>query len=110
MSPSQFEQLFDSAWDRASLVALPPQSRPQYAEVLASLIRSQGRVLLVTIEYPPAQKEGPPFSVPDDQVQEHFAPFFAIELLEERPEPPRWGVDWVTERVYLLTRKESGRL
>lgn len=72
----------DSVFDRASIVALDAETRVRYGEHLATLVRSGAQVLLITFVYNQEFMAGPPFSVPDDEVQMLFAKNFAIEHLE----------------------------
>lgn len=93
---------FELAWDRAALVALPPAMRPRYAAHLRALLRpARGHLLLVTLDYDPGQMEGPPFAVPDSEVQRLFP---GCELLHEESRDAegaeRFGLTWLTERVY----------
>jgi len=64
--------LFDALYDRASLVALPPQIRPAYARHTRSLLRPGAAQLLVTLEYDQSRAGGPPFSVPEDEVRSYW--------------------------------------
>lgn len=72
----------DSVFDRASIVALDADTRARYAEHLATLLRSGAQVLLITFVYNQEFMAGPPFSVPDDEVQLLFGEKFDIEHLE----------------------------
>lgn len=74
----------DAAYDRAALIALPPSLRRRYADELYGRLPSGSQVLLVTLEYPPAEKDGPPFSVDGDEVAALFARDWHVELLERR--------------------------
>lgn len=60
-------------WDRASLIALPPEVRPRYAAQLRALAGSGARILLDTLSYDQTRMEGPPFSVPDDEIRALYA-------------------------------------
>ncbi len=57
-----------ACFDRAALVALPPEMRARYVPHLRSLLEPGARVLLVTFEHdaPPGD---PPFSVPEREVR-----------------------------------------
>jgi thiopurine S-methyltransferase len=99
-----------AVYDRASLIALPPDQRPRYAAKLASLLDRGTRSLLITLDYDQQQMSGPPFSVGDSEVRQLFEPSFRLEHLADHDvlaEEPRWrqrGLEALTERVYLLTR------
>ena len=57
----------DAIYDRAALVALPEEVRGRYAAHLAD-ITSQAPQLLISFDYDQSQLEGPPFSVPDEDI------------------------------------------
>lgn len=98
-------------YDRASLIAFPPEMRQRYAEHLPTLLATGTRVLLITIEYPQEQMGGPPFSVPDKEVHDLFDPTFEISMLDDEdalPTNERFkarGLSSLRERVYLMTRR-----
>jgi thiopurine S-methyltransferase len=58
----------DGVYDRAALIALPAQMRRSYVMQIQRLAGSAPK-LLVTVEYDQRQMEGPPFSVPGDEVR-----------------------------------------
>lgn len=93
-------QLFTHAFDRAALVAIPPHARPAYAAVHARVMAKGGKICLSTVVR--GSKDGPPFSVTPEQVQELFAEHFEIELRGSNPHPVR---EDSTEHVHILTRK-----
>lgn len=55
-------------YDRAALIALPPQMRQQYAAKLKQLLPSGSTILLISLEYPQHEKQGPPFSVSEQEL------------------------------------------
>lgn len=69
----------DALYDRAALVALPPDLRPRYVSHLRTLAPAAAG-LLVTIEYPQDLMSGPPFSVPQPEVHTYYP---SAELLAE---------------------------
>jgi len=71
-------------YDRAALIALPAPMRERYVADVYSKLPSGCRGLLVTLEYPQAEKEGPPFSVAEDEIATRFGPDWTLELLERR--------------------------
>ncbi|RMG57522.1 MAG: thiopurine S-methyltransferase [Gammaproteobacteria bacterium] len=98
-------------WDRASLIALPPGMRARYAAHLTRLMPHGCRGLLVTLEYPQAQMDGPPFSVEGDEVERLFGGDWAItplaehDVLEEQPRFRERGLEWLTERIWRMERR-----
>ena len=62
----------DVVYDRAALIAMPQNMRQMYAERLLALLKESGRILLVTLDYPQEQLDGPPFSVSKEEVENLF--------------------------------------
>lgn len=63
---------YDAVYDRAALVALPPELRPAYAAHTKSLMKPGARHLLITLEYDQTKVDGPPFSVLANEVQSYW--------------------------------------
>ncbi len=78
------EGRFDRCWDRAALVALPPELREPYAALLRRLVRRGG--LLVTFDH--GGSDGPPFAVSDAEVRRLFPS--AVEVRRRVMEDARW--------------------
>jgi thiopurine S-methyltransferase len=70
--------------DRAALIALPENQRRRYVDTLYGRLPAGCRGLLVTLEYPQQQMQGPPFSVIGDEVRTLFADAWEVESLERR--------------------------
>lgn len=104
------EDLADCAalYDRAALIALPPALRERYAAHLAACLPATATGLLVTLDYPQAQMDGPPFAVPEAEVRQrlgsrwHVVPLESRDVLEESPRFRERGVGWMTEAAYRL--------
>lgn len=109
LRPEQLTEV-SAVFDRAALVALPPELRRRYAEQLCRLLPSGCRMLLVSYAYAQEQMPGPPFAVPPAEVEELFGADFAIERLAERDALPthevlrQRGLSALTEFVSLLVR------
>ena len=71
-------------YDRAALIALPPPMRLQYAYRVYARMAPGTRALVVDLEYPQAEKDGPPFSVGADEIHTLFGERWDIDLLERR--------------------------
>jgi thiopurine S-methyltransferase len=71
-------------YDRAALIALPPPMRVRYAAQLARLLPAGTPGLLVTIDYPQQQMQGPPFAVSSTEVQQLYGAAFTLECLARR--------------------------
>ena len=101
----------DAIYDRASLIALPPEMRPRYAAQIAALTRPGCRGLLITMEYDQSLVSGPPFSVPGPEVAAALAPSISTREIERVAIPadnPRFrdaGIATLTEVSYCLERR-----
>ncbi len=71
-------------YDRAALIALPPDLRQRYVDTLYARLPAGTSALLITLEYPQHEKNGPPFSVQEDEVRALFSPAWDVTLLERR--------------------------
>ena len=100
-----------AAYDRAALVALPPDLRRPYAASLARLLPGGAKALLVAFEYPQEMKGGPPFSVEAAEVRELFEPSFRVEQVErldilgESPKFAEVGIPALFETAFLMERR-----
>lgn len=74
--------IVDAVYDRAALVALPPETRPRYAEHLQEITASSPE-LLITFDFPPERKGGPPFHVSKEEVRDLTNKNFELKILEE---------------------------
>ncbi|KRA70642.1 thiopurine S-methyltransferase [Lysobacter sp. Root667] len=73
-----------AVYDRAALIALPPPLRRRYMHELYPRLPAGCRGLLITLEYPQHEKQGPPFSVTQPEVFEGYAEDWKVEVLERR--------------------------
>ncbi|MBR7801401.1 thiopurine S-methyltransferase [Undibacterium fentianense] len=71
----------DAIYDRAALVALPLAMRKDYSRHLSHITHCAPQ-LLITYEYQQDAVEGPPFSISEQEVFEHYAKAYEITLLE----------------------------
>lgn len=69
-------------YDRAALIALPPDMRQKYVQTLTERLPHDVSILLVTFEYDQARTQGPPFAVLEDEVRRLYEGPFRVELLE----------------------------
>ena len=97
------------AYDRAALIALPAPMRQRYVQAVYGALPSGCRGLLITLEYPQAEKAGPPFSVEEAEVRTLFAPHWQVELLDRRdlsqqPDFITEGLSAITTAVYRLEK------
>ena len=98
-----------AVFDRAALIALPPELRRRYVRELHARLPAGCRGLLITLEYPQDERAGPPFSVAEDEIRALYGDRWRIELRERRPIPPDHpgyvdGVSRLDTAVYGLSR------
>lgn len=73
-----------ACYDRAALIALPPDLRRRYVTRVLGLLPLGCRALLITLEYPSAEKQGPPFSVDEAEIHRLFEPQWRVSFQERR--------------------------
>lgn len=97
-------------YDRAAFIALDLDLRRRYADHLAQVIAAGTRGLLLSIDYDEDRMQGPPYSVPEENVRELLGTHFDISLRAHYSGPERVGnlrergLETLDERVYVLTR------
>jgi len=97
-----------AVYDRASLIALPPDMRESYARHLADILPPGTQILLVTVDYPQAEMQGPPFSVTSSEVELLYREFAEVRLLAQLDvlaKNPRFrerGLNRLQESIFLL--------
>jgi thiopurine S-methyltransferase len=97
-------------YDRAALIALPPDLRLRYRDTVYAALPAGCQGLLITLEYPQEEKAGPPFSVAQAEVDSLFAAPWRHTLLERRDildQEPRFreeGLSALETAVYRLRR------
>ncbi len=101
---------FDWIYDRAALVALPPEVRPRYVDHLLRFLEPGGQVLLLTFGYEQDKMAGPPFAVLDEEVQDLFEGKGQLEriahedILDRAERFRRAGLTWLSESVWRFTK------
>lgn len=92
----------DAIYDRAALIALPPDMRIRYSQHLISITAGAPQ-LLISFHYDPSLAEGPPFNVSADEVAAHYASTYSIRLLAEENLPTGLkGQHPAQEKLWLL--------
>ena len=81
LNPEQTSS-FKAIYDRASIVAIEKPERREYVDHLISFLDPAGRILLITLEYNQNQMEGPPYSIPAEEIESLFASLGSLKLLE----------------------------
>ena len=93
----------DATYDRAALVALPPDMRLRYTAHLRAITDGAPQLLL-TFEYDQSVMPGPPFSIPKDEVQDHYAKAYDVTMITSQDVPGGIkGLAPAMETIWLLT-------
>ena len=96
-------------YDRASIVAIESFNRKSYKRKILEIIPVGTPMLMVTLDYDQELMQGPPFSVPVNEVTELYQPEYQLQLLltnEQIGERPRWrelGLESLLESALRLT-------
>ena len=106
--PRELGQI-DAIYDRAAMVAMPTERHAEYADRLLEILRPGGSILLVTFAYKQEQMSGPPFSVTEQSVRQHFkaatiTQLFHQSILENEPKFQSRGLDTLTETVWQIKK------
>jgi len=96
-------------YDRASLIAFPPSMKEQYVAKLDQLFPNPHKRLLITLEYDVSVINGPPFSVPQAEVQRLFSAYKinaleSIDIIGHSPHFQNKGLTSLVEHVFLLQK------
>jgi thiopurine S-methyltransferase len=91
----------DAIFDRAALVALPASARADYAQHLITITDSAPQ-LLISYDYDQSIMQGPPFSVTEDELNQHYQSHYQIDCLSSLDEVLR-ETHTIQENVWLLT-------
>ncbi|OEE58111.1 thiopurine S-methyltransferase [Enterovibrio norvegicus FF-162] len=95
-------------YDRAALIAMPQSMRQRYVDRLLSLLQPGGRILLVTLDYPQDQMDGPPFSVTAEEVMSLYDGYKITQLArdENSDRPPKGqAASYFVEEVWMIESK-----
>jgi len=95
-------------YDRAALIALPPAMRPRYVQHLTAIVPAATSMLLVTLDYPEGEMNGPPFAVQEPEVRRLYEPARRVrvlltkDVLAENPRFRERGLTALREQVYRI--------
>jgi thiopurine S-methyltransferase len=128
-----------AVYDRGALIALPPETRKRYVAHLldilpmpraqlsegparpvtpAASVSSGAQILLVTLDYPAGEMEGPPFAVSPEEVEALYEErdvhanirlLLHEDVLEENPRFQERGLSRLEENVFLLKLTAGSR-
>jgi thiopurine S-methyltransferase len=110
LKPEDLGQV-DAVYDRAALIALPAEMRPEYSEQVRQLssnvdadVSGNAPQLLLTLNYDQSKRNGPPFSISNEQVQQYYDSHYKITELEGEPSTLNAAPELdVAEHIWLLS-------
>jgi thiopurine S-methyltransferase len=99
----------NAVYDRASLIALNTNLRQSYVKHLLGIMPEKIKWLLLTMNYPQDQKEGPPFAVAQEEVKKLFkeCQYQQLEKIDDLKNEKKFieaKVDFLEKSTYLLTK------
>ncbi|HWP01049.1 MAG TPA: thiopurine S-methyltransferase [Methylococcus sp.] len=103
----------EAVYDRAALVALPPELQKRYASKLLEILPHRPPIFLITLEYDPSEMAGPPFTTPEETVFQLFgeeywiAPLATRDVLTDEPGLQGRGLSRLVEKAYWLHKRDD---
>ncbi len=97
-----------AVYDRASLIALPPDMRKAYRDHMLKILPGNARILLITLEYNQSEMDGPPFSVSEREVASLYEQHYDIkelgseDVLAVQPVFRERGLSRLEQKAWLL--------
>jgi thiopurine S-methyltransferase len=92
----------DGVYDRAALIALPPELRGPYVKHMRSLLSQNAVGIVIAVEYDQAQMSGPPFSVLETEVRQHFTGCEVQLLAQGDAQNPRFNAVKNSEKCFRI--------
>jgi len=93
-------------YDRAALVALPADMRPPYVDACKKLLSESPKGLVVSMTYAPEAMAGPPFSVPNEEVERLWGGRLKrvekVDMLPSMPRAVSSGVQSLNEYLWVF--------
>lgn len=93
---------FSAIYDRAALIALPPEMRRAYATHMTALAETGTCMLLITVKYGTSVISPPPFAVPMEEVMALYSDAWQIEDCGTRAAEVKGQPG--SEQAFVLTR------
>ena len=100
-------------YDRAAIIAMPRPMRRRLVDEVYMQLPAASAGLLITLDYPEDEMQGPPFSVDDPEVHRLFDGQWNVERLEHRdilasqPSFSEQGVTALRTSVYALQHRAA---
>ena len=97
----------DAIYDRAALIALPANMRADYSRHIVKLSNNAPQ-LLITLNYDQSKKDGPPFSITQQQLHQYYsADYKIVELASNSSTLNAASEILVIEHVWLLKPRST---
>ena len=99
-------------YDRAALIAMPPELQKQYATHLVALSQ-KAPIFMVTLDYQAEEMSGPPFPITRSRLGELFDEWYEVSLIESRdaladnPGLASRGLKSLSESIWILKPKKT---
>ena len=87
LSP-EFESKFDIVFEHTCFCAIEPQTRVNYVEAIARILKPGGKMIAIFFLNPDHDEDGPPYGVSRAELDELFGAHFSLEK------------EWVPRRTY----------
>lgn len=95
---------FDGYYDRGALVAMSPDLRAGYVEHTRALLSDDAAKLIISVEYDQTIADGPPFSLPGDEITRLWPGMRRVDAYDDTENcPPKFreaGLDKLVESVW----------
>lgn len=108
LNPNNF-QPFDWIYDRAALIAFPPEMQAEYIAHLRGFFSFNTRLFLLSLEYPQTEMQGPPFSTNSNTIEQLFSGFkverkSSRNLTGKKFAQRLFNVSNLTETLYIISK------
>lgn len=106
------DEPFDALYDRGSLVALPADQRPLYVSHTKTLLKTDAKQLLITLEYDQGKASGPPYAVLANEVTRYWEDLLRVDSYDDIDNaPPKFqqaGLHELIEAVWKTGTRAAG--
>ena len=95
----------DAHYDRGALIAINPATRPAYAAHTKSLLTADAEQLVITLDYDQQIANGPPFSLPDEELRSYWPDLVSVDQRDDISNaPPKFIDAGLTELIQKVWR------
>lgn len=100
---------FDACYDRGALIALPEKMRRAYVEHSRKLLDASAARLIICLEYDQTIANGPPFSVPAEEVLGFWPDLERVDAYDDIDNgPPKFREAGLVEMIEVVWRTQEG--